>query len=133
MALNKIEQSYGGLKMKFDFYESPYDALQKSIAISGKTLKMIASAVYPGRVIETAKSLLSRALSPENNDVHINLENLQVIVDETRPDDFLYWYCDKYGFERPEKKTSEKLKKELAADVKDIHDQLNQIIKKLPK
>ena len=30
--------------MKFDFYESPYDALQKSIAISGKTLKANAKA-----------------------------------------------------------------------------------------
>lgn len=119
--------------MTFNFYESAYDALEKSIAISGKTRKAIAEAVYPGRQIETAKSLLSRALSPENNDVHVNLENLQVIIKETRPDDFIFWMCDLYGFERPEKKTSDKLKKEMAADVKEIHDQLNQILRKMPK
>lgn len=119
--------------MTFNFYESAYDALEKSIAISGKTRKAIAEAVYPGRQIETAKSLLSRALSPENNDVHVNLENLQVIIKETRPDDFIFWMCDLYGFERPEKKTSDKLKKEMAADVREIHDQLNYILRKLPK
>jgi hypothetical protein len=119
--------------MTFNFYESAYDALEKSIAISGKTRKAIAEAVYPGRQIETAKSLLSRALSPENNDVHVNLENLQVIIRETRPDDFIFWLCDEFGFDRPEKKTSDKIKREMVADVKNIHDQLNQILKKLPK
>lgn len=119
--------------MKFDFYESAYDALEKSIAISGKPRKAIAEAVYPGRQLETAKSLLSRALSPENNDVHINLENLQVIIKETRPDDFLFWLCDEYGFNRPEKKTSDKLKKELAEEVKDINQRLNQLLKQIPK
>lgn len=119
--------------MTFNFYESAYDALEKSIAISGKPRKAIAEAVYPGRQLETAKSLLSRALSPENNDVHINLENLQVIIKETRPDDFLFWLCDEYGFNRPEKKTSEKLKKELAEEVKDINQRLNQLLKQIPK
>lgn len=119
--------------MTFNFYESAYDALEKSIAISGKPRKAIAEAVYPGRQLETAKSLLSRALSPENNDVHINLENLQVIIKETRPDDFLFWLCDEYGFNRPEKKTSDKLKKELAEEVKDINQRLNQLLKQIPK
>lgn len=132
VALNKIEQSYGGLKMKFDFYESYYDALQKSIALSGKTMKAIAAAVYPGRQIETAKSLLSRALSPENNDVHINLENLDVIINETRVEDFLFCLCDKHGFERPVRKTTETIKKDIHSEVSEINAKLKNLLRQLP-
>lgn len=118
--------------MKFDFYESYYDALQKSIALSGKTMKAIAAAVYPGRQIETAKSLLSRALSPENNDVHINLENLDVIINETRVEDFLFCLCDKHGFERPVRKTTETIKKDIHSEVSAINATLKNLLRQLP-
>jgi hypothetical protein len=114
------------------FYDGPYDSLEKSIALSGKTRKHIAEAVYPGRQPETAKSLLSRALSPENTDVHLNIENLKVILRETRPDDFIFWLCDEFGFERPRKKTSDNYKQDLAKALNEINLRLKILSRALP-
>ncbi|MCK9570044.1 hypothetical protein M0R72_13965 [Candidatus Pacearchaeota archaeon] len=111
------------------FYDGPYDALEKSIALSGKTKKHIAEALWPGRQPETAKSLLSRALSPENTDVHVNLENLLTILRETRPEDFLYYLCDEFGFERPDKKSPEKLKNHIVDGIKSIDQQMKTLIR----
>lgn len=88
------------------FYDDAYDALVKGIAVSGKSRKELACIVYPGRKPETASSLLSRALSPENTDAHISIENLLTILRETRPNDFIYFLCDEFGFNRPEKKST---------------------------
>lgn len=102
-----------GSASDFLFYDGPYDALQKSIATSGKPQKEIACHLYPGRDISTAKSLLSRAMSPENMDVHLSVEKIEAIMDETRPDDFIFYLCDKYGFERPSRKTKKDIRREI--------------------
>lgn len=116
---------------EFMFYDDVYDAVEKSIAISGKTKKSIAAAVYPGRQPETAKSLLSRSLSPENTDVNLSVEALETIMMETRPDDAIYYLCDKYGFERPAKKTLDKIKQNIAHDVRQIKDQLAALLRQV--
>jgi hypothetical protein len=114
------------------FYEGPQDALQKSIASSGKPQKQIACAVYPGRQPETAKSLLSRGLSPENTDVRINIENLLTIMRETRPEDFIYYLCDEFGFERPLRKQKADIKKQLASEIQGLNKRLAVLMKCLP-
>jgi len=113
------------------FYEDPYDALNKSVASSGKTKKDIASIVYPGRKIETAMSLLTRAMTPENTDVNLNIEMLFTIMRETRPDDFLYFLCDEFGFERPARKEKEKFEREIKKQVKNLHDQVGSLMKQI--
>lgn len=116
----------------FLFYESPEDALEKAIIISGKTKKAVASALYPDCQIETAKSRLSRALSPEHNDVNISIGHLIAIMKETRPDDFLYYLCDFFGFERPVKKTADKIKRDIQDEIHEINSRLKIIIRSLP-
>lgn len=113
------------------FYEDPYDAIDKSIAASGKNRKELASVVYPGRKIETAMSLLTRAMSSENTDVNLNIEMLLTILRETRPDDFIYFLCDKFGFERPPRKDKEKFEKEIKKQVRILQDQVNSLLRQL--
>ena len=116
----------------FLFYDGPYDALEKAIAVSGKPKKAIAEAAWPGRQPETAKSLLSRALSPENTDVNLNVDVLLVIMRETRPDDFINYLCDEFGFERPSRKTSDKIRQDIEAEVSEINKRLAILIRHLP-
>ncbi len=120
------------MESNYLFYEGPYDALEKSIAISGKTRKVISSAVYPGRQADTAKSLLSRALSPDNSDVRINIENLLTIMRETRPDDFIYWLCDEFGFERPRRRVKKDIRREMEHKIDQISKSLAILVKCLP-
>ena len=120
------------MKQDFLFYDGPLDAIEKSIAVSGKPKKAIAESVWPGRQPETAKSLLSRALSPDNTDVNLSVENLLVIMREARPDDFIYFICDEFGFERPDKKTPDKIKQDIAEEVKQIRGQLAALLRQLP-
>lgn len=89
--------------------------------------------VYPGRQIETAKSLLSRAMSPENTDVHLNVESLLTVMRETRPDDFIYFLCDEFGFSRPQKKTGDDFKREIKADMKQAMSLMKALASRLDK
>ena len=120
------------MKNDFLFYDDPYDALDKSIAFSGKTKKAIAAAIYPGRQPDTAKSLLSRAMSSENTDVHLSIENLMALLRETRPEDFIYYLCDEFGFERPERKTTDRIRKDIAAEVREINHKLGTLLRHIP-
>lgn len=113
------------------FYEDQYDAIEKSIASSGKSKKEIASILYPGRKIETAMSLFSRALSPENTDVHLSIEMIKTILQETRPDDFIFYLCDEFGFERPSQKNKESFERDVKTDVKKLLEGIGSIKKKL--
>lgn len=119
-------------KDNYLFYDGPFDALEKSIAFSGKPKKAIAEAIYPGRQPDTAKSLLSRSMSSENTDVRLSVENLLVIMRETRPEDFLFFLCDEFGFERPNKKTSDTIKKDIQAEFHEINSRLKILIRQLP-
>ncbi|MEN6375567.1 MAG: hypothetical protein ABFD75_12435 [Smithella sp.] len=121
------------MKPEYLFYDGPYDALEKSIAYSGKTKKSIASSLYPGRQSETAKSLLSRAMSPENTDVRLSIENMLVLMKETRPDDLLYFLCDYFGFERPKRKTTDRIKQDIAAEVREMNHKLAALLRQLPE
>lgn len=121
------------MKDDYLFYDNVYDALQKSIAASGKTLKEIACAVYPGRDLGTAKSLFSRALSPENTDVNLSTEKLIATMKETRPDDVIFYLCDEFGFERPLRKTKKDLRRDLEAQISDIKHNLTILVKRLPE
>jgi hypothetical protein len=66
-------------------YEDAYDALNQSMAETGRTRKEVASRIYPGRKIETALSLFSRAMSPENTDVNLSQEMVKTVLECTRP------------------------------------------------
>ena len=113
-------------------YEGPEDALEKSIVITGKTRKEVAVALYPDCAMETAKSRLSRALSTEHHDVNISLGHLLIIMKETRPDDFINFLCDKFGFDRPERKTTETIKKDIHSEVSEINAKLKNLLRQLP-
>lgn len=85
------------------FYEDEYDAIDRGIASSGKTRKYLAGTLYPDRKADTGMSLFNRIMSPET-DVHMNIGQLLKILQETRPDDFIFYLCDRFGFMRPQKK-----------------------------
>ncbi len=119
-------------KYDFLFYEGMEDALEKAIISSGKSKKEIASALYPDCQIETAKSRLSRALSPEHSDVHISIGHLKAIMKETRADDVIFYLCDEFGFERPAKKTADKIKRDIQSEIHEINSRLKIIIRSLP-
>jgi hypothetical protein len=113
------------------FYEDAFDALLKSIGITGKSQKRIALTLYPGKKKETAVSHFSRAMSSEHGDIHLTLEHTMKILEETRPEDFLFFLCDKFGFERPILKTPESFKSEIRSKVHDISDKLTSVISEL--
>lgn len=106
------------------FYDDIYEAVEHGIAASGKQKKEIASHIYPGRNIETAKSLLTRALAPENTDVNLSVHALLAIMAETRPDDVIYFMCDQFGFERPPKKDKETFERAMKKQVTMLMDAL---------
>ena len=113
-------------------YEDAYDALNQSIAETGRSRKDIASKVYPGRKIETALSLFSRAMSPENTDVHLSQEMIEAIIESTRPDDYLFYLCDKFGFERPARKPAA-LEAEIRLSMQGMQRQMGEMMKKLER
>jgi hypothetical protein len=114
-------------------YDSPYEAIEKSIASSGKTKKELASILYPGSDLNTAKSLFSRALNPENRDVNLSVENILSIMQETRPEDFLFFLCDLFGFERPARRTKESFKCEIQSHLKAIQEEMRIIGHRIEK
>lgn len=94
------------------FYEDIHEAIDCCIADSGKTKKSLAMSIYPGRTPETAKSLFSRALSPENEDVRLSMEALLKLLDETNPAHVINYLCDRYRFNRPERKERRSFERE---------------------
>ncbi|HDK41278.1 MAG TPA: hypothetical protein ENH31_02875 [Nitrospirae bacterium] len=115
------------------FYEDFYDALEQSLSASGKTKKEIAAILYPGRTIETAKSLLSRALTPENTDVNLSVEALLTIMKETSADDIIYFLCDEFGFERPARKDKSTFEREVKGQVRDIQERIGAVLQELKR
>jgi len=113
-------------------YEDAYDALNQSIAETGRSRKEIASKVYPGRKIETAHSLFSRALTPENTDVHLTQEMIETIMEATRPDDYVFYLCDKFGFDRPPRKPAA-LETDIRLNLQGMQRQMIELVKKMEK
>jgi hypothetical protein len=113
-------------------YEDAYDALNQAIAETGRSRKEIASKIYPGRKIETAHSLFSRAMSPENTDVHMTQEMIETIIENSRADDYIFYLCDKYGFERPGRKPAA-LEAEIRLSLQGMQKQMGELMKKMEK
>lgn len=85
------------------FYDDPYETIVATIARSGKSIKEIAIKLYPGSTPETARAKLSRALSPDNQDVKLCIDKILAILDMTDPELFVNFICDRYRYKRPEK------------------------------
>jgi Icc-related predicted phosphoesterase len=65
-------------------------------------------------------------------DVNLNIDILMVIMRETRPDDFINYLCDEFGFERPSRKTPDKIRQDIEAEVSEINKRLAILIRHLP-
>lgn len=113
-------------------YEDGYEALEAAIAATGVSRKELAALCYPGRRIETAFSLFSRAMNPENTDVNLTNEQKEIILKRCRADDYIYYLCDKYGFERPEKKKNA-IEVELRHSMMQMQKQMMDMMQKLEK
>lgn len=113
------------------FYENAYDALTKTINQSNIPQKEIACAIYPGCEMSTAKSRFSRAMSPES-DVKLHLENIITILKMAGASDFIFYLCDEFGFERPQRKAKKDVRRELEVQIKEINKNLTVLIKRLP-
>jgi hypothetical protein len=86
------------------YYDDLFEAIDIQIMASGLSKKELAAHVWPGRRIETAKSLFSRAINPENTDVHLSAEHLIAIMDLIGPDHIINYLCDRYFYQRPSKR-----------------------------
>ena len=113
-------------------FDDAYDALNQSIAETGRPRKAIAAKIYPGRKLSTAEGLFSRMMTPENDDVHLTQEAVEAIMEETRPDDYIYYLCDKYGFERPPRKPAA-LEAEIRLSLAGMQKQLVEMMAKLER
>lgn len=106
------------------YYDDVYEAVDLQILQSGLSKKELAAHLWPGRSIETAKSLFSRAISPENTDVHLRVEHLIALMDQMGADHIINFLCDRYFFQRPEKRDPQ------AAEL-DKQEQMNQLVRQL--
>lgn len=70
-------------------------------------------------------------MSPENTDVRLNVDNTLTIMKETRPQDFIFYLCDEFGFERPVRKSRKDLKRKIEAEVKKMNHNLTALMKRL--
>lgn len=122
----KIRYSIGG-----DNYETAEEALRRSIAFSGRPQKDIASILWPRDKIDAAKTRLSRALSQENTDVSLSLKQVLSIMNETRPDDFINYLCDEFGFERPRKRSADDLHKAVEEGMRDLNSKITFLLKQV--
>lgn len=116
------------------FYEDVNDAISKMINgnPNGLSIKQIAMTLWPSRNPDTARSVLSRAMNPENHDVQISPEELDKIIEITgAPEHLLFYLCDKYGFDRPARKDKEKFEKEIKKHIKDMQEQMSSIVRQL--
>lgn len=86
------------------YYDDIYEAVDLQILKSGLSKKELAAHIYPGRSIETAKSLFSRSLSSENTDVHLRVEHLIALMDQIGGEHIINFLCDRYFFQRPQKR-----------------------------
>lgn len=89
------------------YYDDIYEAIDLQIMVSGKSKKELAAVLYPGRQIETAKSLFSRAMSPEHTEVNLNIEKLMALLDQAGAEHVINYLCDRYFFQRPQKRAIE--------------------------
>ncbi len=86
------------------YYDDIFEAVDLQIMASGQSKKELAAHLWPGRRIETAKSLFSRALNPENTDVHLTVEQLMAMMDVIGAEHVINFLCDRYFFQRPSKR-----------------------------
>src|SRR5512139_2664519 len=96
-------------------FEDIFDAINWDLAQARVSRKEMACILYPGRRIETAMALFSRAMNPFNSDVHLSVDHLIAIMMHTDGVHTLHFLCDQIGCERPEKKGREGITQERAA------------------
>jgi hypothetical protein len=131
MGEKKKRQEQGNL-----FYEDIYDALQKMVHGNayGFSMKEIAARLWPAKKPETARSTLSRAITEEYSDINLDPQEVEKSMEITgRPEDIIYYFCDKFGFERPVRKTRDSLKQEVMSRFGDIQELMKDLNKKMDK
>jgi len=116
------------------YYDDIYDAINKMVHGNpeGLSIKQIAMTLWPARADDTARNVLSRALNPNENDVNLKPEELDKAMDICKaPEHIIFYFCDKYGFERPQKKDPASFKREVKTQLKNVQDELRHIARKL--
>lgn len=86
------------------YYDDIFEAVDFQVMQSGLSRKELAATLWPGRRIETAKSLFSRATNPENTDVHLYVEHLVALMDLIGAEHVINFLCDRYFYQRPQKR-----------------------------
>ena len=112
-------------------FEDIYDAINTDLAVSRTPRKEMAIILWPGRRPETAMGLFSRAMTPDNTDVHLSIEHLIAIIKHTGGQHTLYYLCDFAKFERPIKKSNETMREEVRREMQDLLIELRRVAKKI--
>jgi len=118
------------------FYEDIYDALQKMVHGNAYDLRMkeIASSLFPSKKPETARNTLSRALAEEYPDVNLNPGEMVKLMELSgRPEDVIYYLCDRFNFERPPRKIRDSLKHEVMERFGDIQALMSDLSRKMDR
>jgi hypothetical protein len=115
------------------YYEDLYDAIDRQINASGLQRKEIAAEIFKGRSIETAKSLLSRSLDPNNTDCSLSITRLIAILDITGAEHIINMLCDRYFFDRPAKKSRNGVRRDLETKMDDLMRQFTSMQRSISK
>ncbi len=115
------------------FYEDIYDALAKTVNCNsqGLSLKQIACELWPARHPDTARSVLSRALNPENHDVHLDPEEVVKLMEICGPEHVLFFLSDRFLRERPAKKNKAVFEREIKTELRNLVDGVKQLGRKI--
>lgn len=115
-------------------YEDINDAISRMVNGNpmGISLKQIAMELWPSRNPNTARSALSRAMSSDYKDMRLSPQELDKLMEITgRPEDIIFFLCDKYSYERPAKKDKVSFEREIRSELKSLIDTLRHVKRKV--
>jgi hypothetical protein len=116
------------------FYDDINDAISKMVNGNpeGLSIKQIAMDLWPSRNPDTARSAFSRAINSEQHDLNLRPEEVVKVMEITnRPEDVIFFLCDRFGFERPSKKERKSIEKSITSGIKSIQDQMRALMKEV--
>ena len=116
------------------FYEDIMDAINRMVNANpnGLSMKQIAMDLWPACNPDTARSLLSRAITPESHDHNLNPEELNKVMEISgAPEHVIFYFCDKFGFERPRVKAPDSFEKDIKADLKTMTQMMKALVQKV--
>lgn len=110
------------------FFDSAEAATRHSIEASGKSLKEVASALWPDRNIEAARTLLANCLN-ENRPERLTCDQHAFVAIFCARFDWLYYVCHRAGHSQPTAQTPEDQKAQVEAAILETVDRFEVLVR----